>query len=123
MPASFHGMIHGIATAKDYQSAVRAGILAAGDNCSRGGFIGACVAARYLLYHNLDHVGLHLNVFCLSVCQVWSRVHSRGLGDESQASGRDSAVHRDHCAVLIRQIQEPQNFCDFQSDSHMIVSR
>ena len=59
MPASFHGMIHGIATAKDYQSAVRAGILAAGDNCSRGGFIGACVAARYLLYHDLNHYTPH----------------------------------------------------------------
>jgi len=47
LPASFHGMVHGIAIAKDFQSAVRAGILAAGDNCSRGGFIGACVAARY----------------------------------------------------------------------------
>lgn len=61
-------MIHGIATAKDYQSAVRAGILAAGDNCSRGGFIGACVAARCVLYHSLDpNSGPHLNVFCLSV--------------------------------------------------------
>ena len=59
MPASFHGMIHGIATAKDYQSAVRAGILAAGDNCSRGGFVGACVAARYLLYHDLNHYTPH----------------------------------------------------------------
>ena len=61
--------------------------------------------------------GPHLNVFCLSVLQVWSRVHSRGLGDESQASGRDSAVHRDHCAVLIKQIlqfQEPKFFCDFR---------
>ena len=118
MPASFHGMIHGIATAKDYQSAVRAGILAAGDNCSRGGFIGACVAARCVLYHSLDpNSGPHLNVFCLSVCQVWSRVHSRGLGDESQASGRDSAVHRDHCAVLIKQIlqfQEQKFFSDFR---------
>lgn len=47
MPPSFKGMIHGIATSRDFQSAVRRGILAAGDNCSRGLFIGAAVAARY----------------------------------------------------------------------------
>lgn len=46
-PASFKGMIQGIASATGYTQAVRDGILASGDNCSRNIFIGACVAARY----------------------------------------------------------------------------
>ncbi len=47
-PASFKGMIHGISTATSFTQAVRDGILAAGDNCSRNTFIGACVAAKYV---------------------------------------------------------------------------
>ena len=39
-------MIHGIAAAKDYPSAVRSSILAGGDSGSRSSFIGACLAAK-----------------------------------------------------------------------------
>ena len=45
-PASFKGMMQGIASSTGYTQAVRDGILAAGDNCSRNTFIGACVAAK-----------------------------------------------------------------------------
>lgn len=46
-PGSFLGMVQGISAAKDYTSAVRNGILAAGDNCSRNTVIGAVSAARF----------------------------------------------------------------------------
>ncbi|XP_064384497.1 crystallin J1C-like [Halichondria panicea] len=46
-PASFKGMIQGIASATSFPQAVKDGILAGGDNCSRNTFIGACVAAKY----------------------------------------------------------------------------
>lgn len=45
LPPSFHGMVHGIATARGYREAVLDNIMAAGDTCSRGCLIGACVAA------------------------------------------------------------------------------
>ena len=38
-------MVHGIATARGYREAVLDNIMAAGDTCSRGCLIGACVAA------------------------------------------------------------------------------
>jgi len=46
LPFSFCGMIHGVAAAKDYPTAVRNSILAGGDSGSRSSFIGACVAAK-----------------------------------------------------------------------------
>ena len=49
MPGSFHGMINGISKATGFVEAVSAGIRAAGDNCSRNTFIGACVAAKYVM--------------------------------------------------------------------------
>jgi ADP-ribosylglycohydrolase len=47
MPPSFIGMIHGINVSQSYTDAVRSEILAAGDNCSRVAFIGACLGAKY----------------------------------------------------------------------------
>ena len=46
MPGSFYGMIHGVTHSTSFEQAVRDGILAAGDNCSRNNFIGAYTAAR-----------------------------------------------------------------------------
>jgi hypothetical protein len=46
MPPSFLGMIQGITHSSSFEEAVRQGILAAGDNCSRNNFIGAYTAAR-----------------------------------------------------------------------------
>ena len=46
MPSSFYGMIQGVTHSDSFEEAVRKGILAAGDNCSRNGFIGAYTAAR-----------------------------------------------------------------------------
>lgn len=46
MPGSFYGMIDGISKATGFVEAVSAGIRAAGDNCSRNTFIGACVGAK-----------------------------------------------------------------------------
>lgn len=45
-PNSYVGSVHGIVSQPDYTSAVKQGILAAGDNCSRLIFTGACVGAR-----------------------------------------------------------------------------
>jgi ADP-ribosylglycohydrolase len=47
MPPSFLGMVHGVAGGRGYREAVRDEILAAGDNCSRVSFIGACLGAKY----------------------------------------------------------------------------
>ena len=46
LPFSFCGMIHGVAAAKDYPTAIRNSILAGGDSGSRSSFIGACLAAK-----------------------------------------------------------------------------
>ena len=46
MPGSFLGMIHGVYNSTSYSGAVRLGIEAAGDNCSRNNFIAACVAGK-----------------------------------------------------------------------------
>jgi len=64
LPASFHGMVHGIAIAKDFQSAVRAGILAAGDNCSHGGFIGACMCGGKVLLRSCSEAKCLVNFTC-----------------------------------------------------------
>lgn len=47
MPPSFLGMVQGVTHSSSFEEAVRQGILAAGDNCSRNNFIGAYAAARY----------------------------------------------------------------------------
>eukprot|EP00128_Syssomonas_multiformis_P012000 Colp12_sorted_trinity150504_noHs@1923 len=46
LPGSFLSNMHGLITGKDYRSAVRATILAGGDNCPRAAFMGACFAAE-----------------------------------------------------------------------------
>ena len=46
MPGSFYGMVQGVTHSTSFEEAVRQGILAAGDNCSRNNFIGAYAAAR-----------------------------------------------------------------------------
>ena len=46
MPGSFSGMVQGITHSSSFEEAVKQGILAAGDNCSRNNFIGAYTAAK-----------------------------------------------------------------------------
>ncbi|XP_077986655.1 crystallin J1A-like [Glandiceps talaboti] len=46
LPDAFQTSIHAILTQPDYTSGVRATILAGGDNASRAGMIGACMAAQ-----------------------------------------------------------------------------
>ena len=45
-PASFLGVIDGICKATNFVDAVRSEIMAGGDNCSRGLFIGAYCGAK-----------------------------------------------------------------------------
>lgn len=46
LPGSFQGALYVLLTASNYAEGVRANIVAGGDNCSRGIFIGACFAAQ-----------------------------------------------------------------------------
>jgi len=45
-PASFYGSVHNACQAGSYEAAVKAELLAGGDNCSRVVFSGAYAAAR-----------------------------------------------------------------------------
>lgn len=47
MPGSFQLIVHGVIAHTDYATAVKATARAGGCNCSRAGFIGACLAAQY----------------------------------------------------------------------------
>lgn len=46
-PASFIGSLHGVLSSSNFESGVKKGILASGDNCSRLALVGACMAAKY----------------------------------------------------------------------------
>ena len=46
LPGSFQSALHGALTGKDYVSGVRTTIRVGGCNASRGGFVGACMAAQ-----------------------------------------------------------------------------
>jgi len=47
LPGAFQSAVHGVVSAKDYQSGVQTTLRAGGCNASRGGFIGACLAAQH----------------------------------------------------------------------------
>ncbi|KAK3087979.1 hypothetical protein FSP39_013035 [Pinctada imbricata] len=47
IPGAFQSAVHGVVTNTEYTTGVRTTIRAGGCNCSRGGFIGACLAAQY----------------------------------------------------------------------------
>lgn len=47
LPDALQSAAHAIITNKDYLSGVQANVKVGGDNCSRSGFIGACLAAQY----------------------------------------------------------------------------
>ena len=46
LPDALQSAAHAIITSKDYLSGVQANVKVGGDNCSRSGFIGACLAAQ-----------------------------------------------------------------------------
>jgi hypothetical protein len=46
IPGAFQSAVHGVITGKDYRSGVETTLRAGGCNASRGGFIGACLAAQ-----------------------------------------------------------------------------
>lgn len=47
LPDPLQSAVHAIITSKDYSSGVEANIHVGGDNCSRCGYIGACLGAQY----------------------------------------------------------------------------
>lgn len=46
IPGAFQSAVHGVVIAKDYKTGVETTFRAGGCNASRGGFIGACLAAQ-----------------------------------------------------------------------------
>ena len=95
MPPSFYGMIHGITHSTSFEQAVRNGILAAGDNCSRNNFIGAYTAARYI--HLPQHAGyIHTHI-------LFSPSHRYGL-DSIPVSWLDKYPHLDEAVGYIETI-------------------
>ena len=46
IPGAFQTTVHGVISAEDYYSGVQQTLRAGGCNASRGGFIGACLAAQ-----------------------------------------------------------------------------
>ena len=65
-------MVHGVITAKSYVEAIREEVLAAGDSCSRGAFIGACVAAQ----EGLESIPLEWIEKLKNAGQVLEHIHS-----------------------------------------------
>ena len=51
--------MHGIITSTDYSAGVQTTFRAGGCNCSRGGFIGACLAAQVRVEKETIHVMLN----------------------------------------------------------------
>ena len=57
-------ILHGVARAKYFQSAIKAVILAEGDNCSHGGFIGACMCGGKVLLRSCSEAKCLVNFTC-----------------------------------------------------------
>lgn len=63
IPGAFQSAVHGVITGKDYKSGVQTTLRAGGCNASRGGFIGACLAAQVRRQYNNFYNGFKSNLY------------------------------------------------------------